>query len=68
MQFNSHWKRRRSDGGCQEPRGEGDGEVAFNGPRASGLQDEEVLALDGGDGSPAMGRYLMLLNYVPKNG
>lgn len=40
----------------------------FNGDRVSARGDQNVLEVDGGDGSRTMGMYLMSMNHTPKNG
>lgn len=44
------------------------GSLVFNGYRASILEDEKVLKMDGGDGCTALSLCLMPLSYKLKNG
>lgn len=47
---------------------EAEGELVFNGDRASVWEDEKVLETDGGDGCTVRGMYLMLQKWTLKNG
>jgi hypothetical protein len=42
--------------------------LIFYRPRASDLDDEEILEMDSSDGLTIMSRYLMSLNCTPENG
>ena len=45
---------RKQNGGCQEPGGEGNVKLVFNGYRVSVGEDEKVLEMEGGNASTIM--------------